>query len=105
MLALESRAKYVIAWRGFQRQDFEPRSPGLVKWLKLYAVLAYTLFVRPRNLIYSRDTDYQDIEKAWLNGRLIMKLNVIVDVAQSLEFVFWLCFVAALSLLIIGTTT
>ena len=58
VIALEARAKFVVAWRSYQPQDFDSdRRPTKRERLKLYGVAVYSLALRPRNLIYVRDTD------------------------------------------------
>lgn len=99
---LESRAKYAVSWRALQAQDFERRGATRGETLRLLAVLAYTILIRPRNLIFARDTDFGDQQAAWLNARMIQKLHVVWDLALALELAFWLIFVAALTLLAIS---
>jgi hypothetical protein len=103
-LFLESRARYAITWRSIQAQEFERRKSSGQEKLQLFGVVLYTLLVRPRNLIFVRDTDYGDKEKAWLNARMIQRLHFVWDLALGLELVFWLVFVAALALLIASVT-
>src|SRR3954454_918181 len=59
VIALEARAKFVVAWRSWQPQHFDKdRPPTINERLKLYGVAVYSLALRPRNLLYARDTDY-----------------------------------------------
>jgi hypothetical protein len=97
---LESRAKYAITWRAMQAQEFDQPGPSLVERLKLLGVVLYTVLIRPRNLIFVRDTDVDDPRKAWLNGRIIQNLHVVWDLALALELLFWVAFVAALIFLL-----
>ena len=99
---IESRAKYAIAWRSVQAQEFEDRGATAGERVKLFAVLAYTVLLRPRNLIFVRDTDLGDTQKAWLNSRLIQHLHFVWDIALALELLFWFGFVAAVAVLFIG---
>jgi hypothetical protein len=70
--------------------------------LKLFGVLLYTVLIRPRNLIFVRDTDVEDERKAWMNGRMIQNLHVVWDVSLALELAFWVAFVGALATLATG---
>jgi hypothetical protein len=99
---LESRAKYAITWRAMQAQEFEQPGPSLMERLKLFGVLLYTVLIRPRNLIFVRDTDVEDERKAWMNGRMIQNLHVVWDVSLALELAFWVAFVGALATLATG---
>jgi hypothetical protein len=100
MVFLESRARYAITWRSIQAQDFERRTSTWKEKAQLFGLGAYTILVRPSNLIFVRDTDYGDQQKAWLNARTIQRLHVVWDLALALELVFWLVFLAALVVLI-----
>ena len=104
VVALEARAKFVVAWRSWQPQDFDgDRRPTRSERLKLYGVAAYSLALRPRNLIYARDTDY-DAEKPtqgmWMNFRMILLLHKIWDLALAVELVVWGLFGAAVVVLV-----
>jgi len=105
-IALEARAKFVVAWRSRQPQDFDAaRRPTKTERLKLYAVAAYSIALRPRNLIYVRDTDY-DAEKPtqgmWMNFRMILLLHKIWDLALAVELLVWALFAAAMIVLVIA---
>jgi hypothetical protein len=106
VIALEARAKFVVAWRSWQPQHFDgERRPTTSERLKLYAVAAYSLALRPRNLIYARDTDY-DAEKPtqgmWMNLRTILLLHKIWDLALAVELVVWASFGAAVIVLVVA---
>jgi hypothetical protein len=64
--------------------------------VRILAVLVYTVFLRPRNLIYVRDIDYGDPRRAWINGVLIQKLHVVWDMALALELAGLLTLMAAI---------
>lgn len=105
-IALEARAKFVVAWRARQPQHFDgDRRPTKRERLKLYAVAAYSLALRPRNLIYARDTDY-DAEKPtqgmWMNFRMILLLHKIWDLALAVELLVWALFAAAMIVLVVA---
>lgn len=105
-VALEARAKFVVAWRSRQPQDFDDdRRPTKRERLKLYGVAAYSLTLRPRNLIYARDTDY-DAEKPtqgmWMNFRMILLLHKIWDLALAIELLVWALFAAATIVLVVA---
>ena len=72
---------------------------------KLYGVAVYSLALRPRNLIYARDTDY-DAEKPtqgmWMNFRMILLLHKIWDLALAVELVVWALFGAAVVVLVVA---
>jgi hypothetical protein len=97
---VESRARYAITWRATQAQEFDQQGPTLRERAKLFGVLMYTVLLRPRNLIFVRDTDYGDLRKAWLNGCMIQNLHAVWDLALALELLFWVGFVAALVTLV-----
>lgn len=97
---LESRAQYAVTWRANQAMEFDQPRATRREQLQILAVLLYTLLIRPRNLIFVRDTNFEDKRKAWINGVLIQKLHSAWDLALALELVFWLLFAAALALLI-----
>jgi len=106
VIALEARAKFVVAWRSWQPQHFDKdRRPTKSERLKLYGVASYSLALRPRNLIYVRDTDY-DAEKPtqgmWMNFRMILLLHKIWDLALAVELVVWACFGAAVVVLVVA---
>jgi hypothetical protein len=56
MVFLESRAQYAITWRSAQAQDFERREPTRREQAQVFGLVLYTVLVRPRNLIFVRDT-------------------------------------------------
>jgi hypothetical protein len=106
---IEARTRYAIAWRATQQQNFDRHDFPLSMRLKFVIVLAYTVLVRPRNLIYARDTDFEREKEhadtaAWLNARMIQKLHVVVDVALGAELVLWPLFVGALLVLVLAVT-
>jgi hypothetical protein len=106
VVALEARAKFVVAWRAWQPQHFDKdRRPTRSERLKLCGVAAYSLALRPRNLIYVRDTDY-DAEKPtqgmWMNLRMILLLHKIWDLALAVELVVWALFGAAVVVLVVA---
>jgi hypothetical protein len=101
---LESRARYAITWRSVQPQHHDRRDSTKKEKLQLLGVGLYTVLVRPRNLVFARDTDSGDKETEWLNARTIQKLHVVWDLALALELVFWLLFVAALVVVIASVT-
>jgi hypothetical protein len=70
----------------------------------LAGLLLYSVFVRPRNLIFVRDTDYGNSQKAWLNARTILRLHTVWDLALALEMWVWILFSAAMILLAISVT-
>lgn len=106
-LALEARAQFVVTWRANQPQDFTKlqRKPTAKEKAKLLLVLAYSLVLRPRNLIYARDTDY-DAEKPtqgmWMNFRMVLLTHKVVDLALGLEVFVWLFFSSAVVVLVIA---
>jgi hypothetical protein len=106
LIYLEAKAKYAISWRALQQMNFDPRTLSFWDGVKFQAVLAYTVVVRPRNLIYASDTDFDDEETgakaAWLNARMIQKLHVVLDAAVAMEIIFWPLFIAALVVLVLA---
>jgi hypothetical protein len=101
----EARAKYAIAWRAIQAQEFDQEPATASEQAKMLGVVMYSILLRPRNLIFVRDGDYGDKRKAWLNARIIQKLHVAWDVALALELAFWLTFIAALVVLVLGVVS
>jgi hypothetical protein len=106
VIALEARAKFVVAWRSRMPQDFDgERRPAKRERLKLYCVALYSVALRPRNLIYARDTDY-DADKPtqgmWMNFRMILLLHKIWDFALAVELVVWALFAAAVVVLVVA---
>jgi hypothetical protein len=103
---LEARAKYVVAHRATLPQDYDlERSPRVMERLKLYAVLAYSVVIRPRNLVYVRDTDYDaktPTQGMWMNFRVIQALHNVWDVALGLELLVWTLFAAATIALVVS---
>jgi hypothetical protein len=93
-----------VAWRSIQPQDFDDeRTPSLVERLKLYAVLAYSVAVRPRNLIYARVSDYnaeKPTQGMWMNFRMILLLHKLWDLALGLEILVWTLFATAVVVLL-----
>jgi hypothetical protein len=106
VIALEARAKFVVAWRSHQPQDFDKdRRPTNRERLKLYGVAAYSLALRPRNLIYVRDTDYDaetPTQGMWMNFRMILLLHKIWDLALAVELVVWALFGAGVVVLMVA---
>lgn len=105
-VALEARAKFVVAWRSQLPQDFDgDRRPTRTERAKLYAVAAYSVALRPRNLIYGRDTDYDPqvpTQGMWMNFRAILVVHQIWDFALALELLVWACFAAAIVVLVVA---
>jgi hypothetical protein len=105
-LALEARAQYLVAWRSIQQQDFDAeRKPTLTEGLKLAAVLAYSVAVRPRNLIYCRLSDYSEgkpTQGMWMNFRMVLLAHKVWDVALALEVLVWVLFSAAVVVLLVA---
>jgi hypothetical protein len=103
---VEARAKYAVSWRAIQRQNFDTRTLGLRDRVKFLGPLVYTVLVRPRNLIYARDTDFGDEaggeKAAWLNSQMIQRLHVVWDLAIALELAVWPLFFAALVVLVLA---
>lgn len=97
---LESRAQYAITWRSHQAMEFDQPPATQKEKAQILGLLLYTILVRPRNLIFVRDTDYGDKRKAWINGVLVQRLHAARDLALAIELVFWLVFVAALAVLV-----
>ena len=104
LIFVESRAKYAITWRAANPQNFDPQPFNALDRLKFAGVLVYTLAMRPRNLIYARDTDSSDPKATWLNARMIQKLHLVWDWALALELLVWACFVAALAVLVLAVS-
>lgn len=106
VVALEARAKFVVAWRSLQPQDFDAdRRPTKRERLKLYGVAAYSLALRPRNLVYARDTDYsaeKPTQGMWMNFRMILLLHKMWDFALAIELLVWAVFAAAMIVLVIA---
>jgi hypothetical protein len=90
---VEARAKYAISWRAIQQQNFDPQPLSILDRFKLNGALAYTVLLRPRNLIYARDTDFHNkvagVRAAWLNGLMIRRLHAVWDLALALELAVW----------------
>lgn len=105
-VALEARAQYLVAWRSIQPQDFDAeRKPTRAERAKLYGVIAYSVAIRPRNLIYARLSDY-DADKPtqgmWMNFRIILLLHKVWDWALGLEILVWALFSAAVVVLLVA---
>lgn len=96
----------MVAWRSRLPQHFDDdRRPTTRERFKLYGVAAYSLALRPRNLIYGRDTDY-DADKPtqgmWMSFRMIVLLHKIWDLALAVELLVWASFAAAMIVLVIA---
>lgn len=105
-VAVEARAQYLVAWRSIQPQDFDgERRPTPTERMKLYCVLAYSVAIRPRNLIYARDTDYSattPTQGMWMNFRMVLLLHKVWDLALGLELAIWGLFAAAVVVLVVA---
>lgn len=103
---LEARTEFVVAWRARQPQDFDgERRPTMKERLKLYGVAAYSVALRPRNLIYARDTDWDDEKSTqgmWMNFRMILLLHTIWDLIVAVQLLVWGLFAAAMIVLVIA---
>ena len=106
VIALQARTQFVVAWRAWQPQHHDPdRRPTKSERLKLWSVAAYSLALRPRNLIYARDTDYnaeKPTQGMWMNLRMILLLHKIWDLALAVELVVWALFGAAVIVLVVA---
>lgn len=106
VVALEARAKFVVAWRSQLPQNFDDeRRPTQRELLKLFLVAAYSVALRPRNLIYGRDTDYdpeKPTEGMWMNFRMILLLHKIWDFALAIELLVWALFAAGMVVLVVA---
>jgi hypothetical protein len=68
-------------------------------------VLAYTVAIRPRNLIFARDTDFsatKPTQGMWMNFRLVILANKLRDFALALELLTWGFFSAGVIVLIVA---
>jgi hypothetical protein len=105
-VALEARAQYLVAWRSVQPQDFDgERRLSATERIKLCGVLAYSVAIRPRNLIYARDTDYSSAaptQGMWMNFRMVLLLHKVWDLALGLEIAIWGLFAAAVIVLLVA---
>lgn len=105
-VALEARARFVVAWRALQPQDFDrDRRPTATERLRLSAIALYSLTLRPRSLFYARDTDYnanQPTQGMWMNFRMVLLLHQVVDLAMALEIVVWGLFSSAVIVLLVA---
>jgi hypothetical protein len=106
-LALEARAQFLVTWRNLQPQDFDSpdRKPTPKERVKLLSVLAYSLAIRPRNLIYARISDYDEekpTQDMWMNFRMVLLAHKVWDVALGLEAFVWVFFSSAVIVLVVA---
>ncbi len=103
---LEARTEFVVAWRARQPQDFDgERRPTMKERFKLYGVAAYCILLRPRNLIYARDTDYNEekpTQGMWMNFRMILLLHKIWDLILAVQILVWGLFASAMIVLVVA---
>lgn len=67
--------------------------------------LLYGATIRPRSLMYARDTDYSPDEPTqgmWMNFQMILLLQKLWDLALALEVVVWVLFASAVTMLLIA---
>ena len=73
--------------------------------LKLLSVLLYSVAIRPRNLIYARDSDYNadtPTQGMWMNFRMVLLLHKVWDLALGLEMLVWAFFATAVVVLLVA---
>lgn len=98
---LESRAKYVIHWRGLQHQEWDAdafKSLNLWDKLKVIVVILFSVFILPRSLIFCKVYTDEKIKKkmAIYNALSIHWTNKVIDSVFFLELVFILTFVSSI---------
>lgn len=98
---LEGRSKYVIYWRGLQHQEWEGKLSFWDK-IKVSLIVAYSLLVGPRNLIYCKIYKDEAIKKknARKNALAIHYTNKVINLMLFAELLFIVVFVAALAVLL-----
>ena len=98
---IESRAKYVIYWRGLQHQEWERK---LTFWdkLKILVIILYSVLLAPRNLIYCKIYKDETIrnQNAHRNAQIIHWTNKVINLMLAAEVAFILLFVGALTVLL-----
>jgi len=102
---VESRAKYVIYWRGLQHQEWE-RTLTFWDKLKIVVVIFYSVLIGPRNLIYCKIYKDEAIrnKNAHRNAQVIHWTNKVISLMLATEILFILLFVGALSVLLYSVT-
>lgn len=105
-VALEARAQLIITWRARQPQHHDlDRRLTFEERLQLFFVLLYGVTLRPRSLFYARHTDYDaktPTQGMWMNGRAILAMHFVMDIALALEVVVWMLFSAAMVVMVIA---
>lgn len=102
---LEGRSKYVIHWRGLQHQEWEGKL-SIWEKIKVSGVVAYSLFIGPRNLIYCKVYEEEAVKKknARKNALAIHYTNKVINLMLFAELLFIVVFVAALAVLLYSVT-
>lgn len=98
---LESRARYVIYWRGLQHQEWDR---NLSRWdnFKVVLVIAYSVLLGPRNLIYCKIYKDEAVrnKNAHRNAQVINWTNKVINLVLASELLFIITFVSALTMLL-----
>lgn len=98
---IESRAKYVIHWRGLQHQEWDKDSLNSLTFtdkIKISLAVVFSVLVVPRSLIFCRIYSDEAVKKknALYNALTIHWTNKAIDSVLFLELVFIFTFVASL---------
>jgi len=99
---IEARAKYTIAWRGFQAQEHDWRQMLNSKQkLQALTVLMYSVIISPRSLLLCRIYTNKTKKKlrARQNGMTVAVANLFINFVLFLEVIFIITFIAALVVL------
>lgn len=98
---LEGRSRYVIHWRGLQHQEWEGKLSFWEK-IKVSAIVAYSLLIGPRNLIYCKIYSDEVVKKknARKNALAIHYTNKVINLILFAELLFIITFVTALAVLL-----
>lgn len=98
---VESRAKYVIHWRGLQYQEWDKESLATLTFvdkIKVFMTAVFSVLVVPRSLIFCKIYKDEAVKKknALYNALTIHWTNKVIDSVLFLELAFILIFVASL---------
>jgi len=96
---IESRAKFTISWRSLQVSEFDKKDYNWIDYLKVIGVVAYSLVISPRNLIFCTWRKNTDEYKKYvhnMNGKTIGFLAETIKLPLYLETISLLLFVVGL---------
>jgi hypothetical protein len=97
-LFLESRVKYALSWRAFQVMQFNKKYFSFQDWVKVFAVIIYSIILSPRNLVFCRMYSSEDKKTyfANLNGKTVgwlaetYKLVLLIETITAVIFIYGL---------------